>query len=199
MTAPLTVESILKNLQNSHDPTVKVAAVAETNTLGAVASQRGALDAALAQLNTAEKTAAETIHGYDAVAYLEKTAAQIEQAEAEALLKEASLFGAAVWDAFLVRGNEFAKLAAAYVPHQQAQVAETAAQSQPTIEDHIKVASVQGAQDTYLVLQAAAEEEKVAAQQYAAQDTDDTLEKIAELCHHSFNQGFAHVDALLRA
>ena len=218
MSAP-TVEQILADLDSRHEKTAAAQPAAEPASPD-LETHRQALDNALGRLTSEPKTAAaeSPLEGVDAVAYLEKTAAEIEAAEANALVKEAELFAGAFFHSFLNHANEYASAAGTKVAAQQ----DMTPQPQPTVEDQVKVAAHNGASDTQQVLQAYAQTKtasvedqvKVAAHNGAedmqqvlqasaqpdsnfADGVNDTIEKIASLCHDSFNRGFADIEAVV--
>ncbi len=146
MPAPTTVDQILADMEQRHEKTASTEVVTQP---AEVAAARSDLDAALAGLqgsSSVKTAAAYALSGQDAVAYLEKTAAEIEAAEANALVKEAELFGAAFLHSFISQANEYASAAGTKVAH-------ATGEGQEAVQ-RIKMASAQGASDMADVLTA---------------------------------------------
>jgi hypothetical protein len=196
----------LADLDSRHENEKTAAAPPATQPAAPnIETHRQELDQALDRLTSETKTAEEAspLDGTDATAYLEKTAAEIEAAEAHALVKEAELFAGAFFHSFLNHANQYAEAAGTKIASQQPAPAEAA----PSIEEYVKVAAAQGAHDTVQLLQSFAQQqtagEKVAQQPQQPEGTyadgvKDSLEKVAEFCHAAFNMGFADVDALVK-
>jgi len=192
MPAPTTVDQILGDLEARHEKTAQVVAQPDASSLE---STRNDLDQALADIQGATKTASTNgLGGQDAVAYLEKTAAEIEAAEANALIKEAELFGAAFLHSFITQANQYAEAAGTKVAAQQ-----PVAQG-PHIDELVKSAAVQGSQDMGTILGAMGQLKQASVQEphidelvktAAAQGAQDT-----ETILNAMNQ--PHIDTLVK-
>jgi hypothetical protein len=202
-------------------PVEKTAAAAQPAQQVDVNAARNALSASLNQLNQPrEKVASES-----AVASLEKMASDLAAADEHRMHKEAQLYGAAVFDGFISRANQFAANAPTPGSHK------TAAYNAYAEDAMIKEAAVSGYYDADWALDALTGAEKTAAyaegvmikeaavsgyndadwalgvltgaeKTAAAQQADfmegvyDGLEKVAALSNDCFERGFEHMQSL---
>jgi hypothetical protein len=158
------------------------------------AALKEATASASASTPTAEKTAAET----SPIAGLTKIASSVAQAEQEALVKEATLYGAAVCDGFMVRLSQYND-AAEKIASQQVPVAtktagdgdsfEKFAQDNPQL---VKQAAEVGYASTINQLEKLAE----AAWQ---KGHDEGTAAIYKAAHSSFVQGYRDTAELVEA
>ena len=199
--ANLTVQEILSSLEAAdHNPaaTTKTAGVSPQND--PVGASRRALTQALQVIEGGggqQKQAAQASYGggADVTGDLQKMAAALEAADSNYRQKEAELYGAAVFDAFISRANQYAE-AAGGGQHQHAQQTKYAAEAQQGAA-MIKQAASQGAADAHAVLKLAAAEAS-AAQDDGLEEAYASLEKTAEVCHSAFNAGYSQTDELLQ-
>jgi hypothetical protein len=158
------------------------------------AALKEATAAASASTPAAEKTAAAT----SPIAGLTKLASSVAQAEQEALVKEASLYGAAVCDGFMVRLAQYNEAAEKIASQQIPAATKTAgnadsfekfAQQNPEL---VKQAAELGYSSTVNQLEKLAE----AAWQ---KGHDEGTEAIYKAAHSSFVQGYRDTAGLLEA
>ncbi len=205
------VNDVLATLEQQHNGAhlTKEAAATPPDT---VDEKRREVDAVLEKIASAvtpnEKTASAENSSEDAAEGLRKMAAEIEYAENVATLKQAELFGAAVCDSFIRRGNQYAEAA-------MKSAEKTAADQEPApevtdeqISTLVKTAAAKGAEDTKnIVLKLAAAAgakdtqatiEKAAAQAQTEKAAEDNgLTELANLCEHCFHTGFTQINELL--
>lgn len=120
---------------------------------------------------------------------LEKMASDMASADLKATIKEAHVFGAAVFDGFMARANEYAGAEKTASTHNVAAYD----------NGHIKQAAAQGYAETSNVLGALAQtpvRQKTAAEE-SARGIIDALEKVAAFSEDCFLRGAAHAGALL--
>lgn len=151
---------------------------------------RGSLQALLGGDQTKEASTSET-----ATAHLEKVASDLAEADSLATIKEARLYGSAVFDGFIARANQFAT-ASGSQPNARIPRAKTAAEQEGAM---IKQAATEGyhAMDRKLAELGATVSpvEKTAAQKQAEYEEGILagLDKVAEHSIDCFERGFEHM------
>ncbi len=190
-----TIKDILDQL-NQPETSQKVASVSPARG-GETAQARQNLEAVLGGiLGSSEKTAAQTASrgSEDVAGHLLKVAEDLANADLAATTKEAQLFGAAAFDGFLLRANQYASATGA----QQKQ-----ASAQYEDEAYLEKAASAGYQDMDYILGEIAQSGAKTAQ-YAAPDPNDFyaglqsgLEKVAEVGTDCFERGADHISTIL--
>lgn len=200
-----TIEEILSDLQGHSGQEKTAQATPPNSTLGPAktaasvdAASKGLSDVLDQILGTQTSKTASTHGADDVTSHMQKLAQDLADADTVSTVKEAQLYGAAVFDGFLSRANQYADAA-------------------PVTYDGYKTAS---AQDTERAEAVAAEYgyatarnalEKVASWVAAAQEqtTEKTaqeemlrgvlagLEKVAQFSEDCFLRGAEHVDTLI--
>lgn len=191
------INDILKDLNGLKDQsTTKVAS--DTSSQDAVSKTRAALDQALESVQPSGNNGTKTASAADpsATASLEKVANELADAEQSMTLKEAQLYGAAVFDGFVARANQYAAGAPAEkVAH---------AQHNGSDETAVKLAADLGYAEAENAIQQLLGQEKQARyhnEKTAAEDDARgvmaAMEKIAELTDDCFERGFADAEQLV--
>lgn len=147
-----------------------------------------------------EKNASANDQNGDAVAHLEKMANDMAAADMRATVKEAHTFGAAVFDGFLARAQQYAGQGEKTASAQNSQH-----MSQQESQRMLKEASVAGYQSAANLLNRAANSQNQQAQrQKQAQEDDvrgtaDAMEKLAELSDNCFRRGLQHMEKIAQS
>lgn len=187
------IADILQDLNNTHEG--KTEKTAEENTEDQpssdekLAQSRQALNSVLDQATrggdeSTTKEASESGQN-DATEHLEKIAQDMANADMQATIKEANLFGAAVFDGFMSRANEYA------------QPVKTASYEQATLVPGLEKAAQAGYQAVEQVFQAAASEQEKVAHGSEEEGIVDALQKIAMASEECFERGYAHMNQLV--
>lgn len=187
------VASVLNDLTQAHNgASIEKTASEETAQVspGVVAQRRQELNSALQSISNypTQKTASDAAPAYSATHEVDKLARQLEQAEALATIKEGQLFGAAAFDGWIQRANQ-------YLP-QQAH-AEKVAQEEAAFAGQLQKIASAGAHDIDVLLNEyidAAQQEKE-----ASDGMGEGLMKMAEVCVDCFNAGFAQIQEIVAA
>lgn len=154
-------------------------------------------------LGGSQKEASTDQNGTDASAseYLTKIANDLAEADEVATIKEARLYGAAVFDGFLSRANQYAGNAEKTAAHQPARQ-----QQDPTAR--IKQAAATGYNAMDYALNAIQRQQPQRQKQAAHQKTAEAeynegvmegLNKVAEHSIDCFERGFEHMDSIAQS
>lgn len=183
------VEDILVDLNRS-TPSVpsqqKTASVtSETNSVenAKLALQRSVTDL----INGSQSKQASAVTDGSVSAHLTKVASDLAEADEVATIKEARLYGAAVFDGFLARANQYAGAA----PQQKTASAQTSG------VDRIKTAAATGYNAMDHALAVLGSSRTKTAQEEYSEGVLEGLNKVAEHAIDCFERGFEHMDAIV--
>lgn len=191
------LQQILNDLGRSADvdaDAVKTAS-AETTPPATVADARSNLDAAVQNvLGGGTKEASEGAPAQPGVLDgLTKMASELAEADEQATIKEAQLFGAAAFDGFIARANEYAQNA----PVQQKVAA---------VDEHADQLYKHAAYAGYDAMGAVFGQQGPPRQKTAAEareeymrEANEELEKVAQVATQSFELGYAHMAQIAEA
>lgn len=213
-------QSIMQILEDLNRPPVEKTAAAFSapaqQSASGVESARTALGNSLQQLQQPR----EKVASASAVASLEKMASDLAAADEHRMHKEAQLYGAAVFDGFISRANQFAANAPTPGPSQKvasyndAHIKEAAYAGYTDADWALgvlvnnektaayagydeKTAAYEGYNDAAWALGVLVNNEKTAAAQGDFMEgVYDGLEKVAELSNDCFERGFEHMRSL---
>lgn len=195
------VQDILDDLNRNASPPPAQEKTASENSNGTVDEAKTALHQSVEELlgGSQKEATANGENGADPSAseYLTKIANDLAEADEVATIKEARLYGAAVFDGFLSRANQYAA---------GSEKTASAQQEAATI-DQIKQAAATGysAMDYALnALQGEPATQKHATHQKTAQEEYNEgvlagLNKVAEHAIDCFERGFEHMDAIAQS
>ena len=201
-------QSIMQILEDlNRPPSEKVASAPSAPQGGSsVEASRAALGNSLQQL---QRPVQEKVASESAVASLEKMASDLAAADEHRMHKEAQLYGAAVFDGFISRANQFAanaptpaasyKTASYDEQYMYKQAAEAGyADAAYAADAMIKEAAASGYHDAEWAINALTHNEKTAAESQALfnEGVLDGLEKVAALSNDCFERGFEHMNTL---
>lgn len=189
------INDILQDLNGLADnSSTKVASAADEPN--EIAQKRQALTSALEGVQPQYQDKVASAPDASATAALEKVASDLADAEQTMTLKEAQLYGAAVFDGFVARANQYA----AGAPQQKV----ASAQAPAYDGSSIKLASELGYAEAENALNQLIGQEKQAqynnAKYAAAEDQRGVIaamEKIAELTEECFEEGFAAAEQVV--
>lgn len=183
MSTGTSLDQILADLNAAAPKSTKVASAPAAVETGKVAEAKAELLSALKRVE-ATKTASEK-KASTPVSDLEKIATEIASADHDALVKEASFYGAAIADGFMARLGQFEKAAEA-LP--EAPVATPVA---ATVDvEKIATEAVRGYIETQNAM-------KVAAEQEFTRGYNDTIAEVEKLANEVFAHGEDDAKAVL--
>lgn len=207
------VQDIMDDLNRDSVPVTKTASVNSNGT--AVGDARAELQASLGNLLGDSRVKEASANGVGVPQYLEKVAQDLAQADEVATIKEARLYGGAVFDGFISRANQYAggantKTAAdATLKTAAAEGYNAMDRKLQQFSGQTKVASAQegamlktAASDGYNAmdrkLQQMSGTEKTAAQKQAEYNEGVLagLDKVAEHSIDCFERGFEHMNSI---
>lgn len=189
------ISDILNDLQRTQEPAVKTASTAGMDPVSAAAAE---LNASLAQLNLTKQASAQPqAPQQSATAAIEKMAHDLAAADEQRQLKMAQLHGAAIFDGFLARANQYASVAP------QTKVASVAPVSNG---ESVKIAAQLGYSEAENAINRIVSTEKTAqyhmmktaAEEHAA-GVHDAMQKIAEVTDECFQRGYAQMEMIANA
>lgn len=185
------VEDILVDLNRATPTGPSQEKTASTNTeTGSVDDAKLALQQSVASLLGSNRSKEASVNPDASVSeHLTKIASDLAEADEVATIKEARLYGAAVFDGFLARANQYAGGAPA-----QQKVA--AAQPQNGI-DRVKTAAATGYSAMDHALNALAAPRTKTAQEEYSDGVMEGLNKVAEHAIDCFERGFEHMDSIV--
>jgi len=190
------IKDILNDLNGVADSqTTKVASAPAT--VHDLDQKRAALESALEGVHPQQTKVASNQNDASATATLEKVASDLADAEQAMTLKEAQLYGAAVFDGFVSRANQYA----AGAPRQKVANAQ---QGGGSTHESVKLAADLGYAEAENALNQLVGQQKEAAYRNTKHAADEdargvvaAMEKIAEYADDCFERGFADAEEVV--
>jgi hypothetical protein len=192
------IDAILNDLQRTQQPATTKTASAAAHAVSPVAQAAAELTSSLASFDDLTKQAsappAAPQTPASAIDAVQKMAQDLADADDQQRIKQAQLYGAAVFDGFVSRANQYAE----YAPGTK--VAQ--AQTPQTNEYAVKLASHLGYAEAEVAINRLVTAEKTAQAQPRGTVTDGieaAMEKIAHDVDDCFRRGFQQMESLAAA